>query len=414
MAVKWISSKFPGVRFYEHSTRKHGVRLDRYFSIRAQVNGKRRDEGLGWASEGWTDQKAATVLAELKKAHTTGEGAHTLAERRANAEVERQKIVEDEQTQMYEACTLADVWPRYLEIAVSTKKPESIRRERELWSIWVFPAVGSKALRQVSALDLERMKKNMSDAGRAPRSMQYALSLVRQIFNFARKAGLFVGEHPLHQVSKIRVVNQRVRFLTPEEASRLLTAVAAISMDVHDQTILSLYCGCRWGEISSLSWGQIDEGGDCIHLLDTKHGQRSVPMTSEVREMLQRRRTDASDSRPDSKVFPTRSGSPVRQVSDTFNRTVAVLGFNEGLSDRRQKVCFHTMRHSYASWLVMAGTPLYTVARLLGHSTLAMTERYAHIAPDHVREAVANLEAFGKARNGGKVVNFDAISSRGE
>jgi len=406
MAVKWVSSRFPGVRFYEHATRKHGVKLDRYFAIRAQVDGKRREEGLGWASEGWTEQKASTVLAELKKAHSTGEGAHTLAEKRGQAAAERKAREEEQLVLEKSMLSLTDLWPQYLEVAESTKKPESIRREKELWSLWVAPAVGSKPLRQISALDLERMKKKMSDAGRAPRSIQYALALVRQVFNFARKAGFFDGDHPVHQVSKTRVVNQRVRFLTPEEASRLLSALAAISMDVHDQSLLSLYCGCRWGEITSLTWGQIDEGGDCIHLLDTKHGQRSVPMTSEVREMLQRRRQEANEARPDVMVFPTRRGGPVRQVSESFNRVLAALGFNDGLSDRRQRVCFHSLRHSYASWLVMAGAPLYTVAKLMGHSTLAMTERYAHLAPDHVREAVANLEAFGKARNGGKVVSL--------
>ena len=345
-------------------------------------------------------------LAELKKAHATGEGAQTLAEKRAQAEAERQAQEEERLAQERAGLTLEAIWPGYLEVATSTKKPESVRREQDLWRLWISPTLGRTALRKIKALDLERMKKRMADAGRAPRSIQYALAVVRQIFNYARKAGFFEGDHPVRQVSKTKVVNQRVRFLTPEEAGRLLEALAGVSMDVHDQALLSLYCGCRWGEVISLTWGQVDAGGCCIHLLDTKSGQRSVPMPSEVQVMLERRRGEAFGVRADSMVFPTRSGGPVRQVSESFNRAVNALGFNEGLTDRRQRVCFHTMRHSYASWLVMAGAPLYTVAKLMGHSTLSMTERYAHLAPDHVREAVASLEAFGKARTGGKVVRL--------
>jgi integrase len=225
------------------------------------------------------------------------------------------------------------------------------------------------------------------------------------MFNFARKAGLFAGDPPTRQVSKPKVVNQRVRFLSPEEAEKLLDTLAEVSIDVRDQALLSLFSGCRWGEVAGLTWANVDFDSNNLHLLDTKHGQRSVPMTTKVRDMLGRRKSMVSDFLSDTLVFPTRTGRPSAQVSQSFHRAVDKLTLNEGLTDRRQKVCFHTLRHSYASWLVMAGTPLYTVARLLGHSTMSMTERYSHLGPDHVREAVANLEAFEKGRNG-KVVSL--------
>ncbi|MCE5282346.1 MAG: site-specific integrase, partial [Deltaproteobacteria bacterium] len=69
---KWISSKFKGVRFYEHPDRKHGVKFDRYLAIRYQKDGKRIEEGIGWTSERdpedgqhWTEAKAALVLERL-------------------------------------------------------------------------------------------------------------------------------------------------------------------------------------------------------------------------------------------------------------------------------------------------------------------------------------------------------------
>ena len=83
MGVEWKKTNFVGVRFYEHPTRKHGVQKDRYFAIRYQHEGKRREEGLGWTSEKMTAEKAALELAALKKAHTLGEGPASLEEKRA-------------------------------------------------------------------------------------------------------------------------------------------------------------------------------------------------------------------------------------------------------------------------------------------------------------------------------------------
>ncbi|MDL2313553.1 tyrosine-type recombinase/integrase [Desulfovibrio sp. OttesenSCG-928-C14] len=79
-------------------------------------------------------------------------------------------------------------------------------------------------------------------------------------------------------------------------------------------------------------------------------------------------------------------------ISNTFDIVVAELGFNDGIEDSRQKVVFHTRRHTFASWLVQRGVPLYTVAKLTGHSELRMVERYAHLAPSGVKEAAKMLE----------------------
>jgi site-specific recombinase XerD len=68
------------------------------------------------------------------------------------------------------------------------------------------------------------------------------------------------------------------------------------------------------------------------------------------------------------------------------------LGWNDKISDRRLKLVFHSLRHTFASWLIMEGTPLFTVSKLLGHGDIGMTMRYAHLAPDHLRHAAGCLE----------------------
>lgn len=166
--------------------------------------------------------------------------------------------------------------------------------------------------------------------------------------------------------------------------------------------LLSLHTGMRAGEVFSLTWGDVDIERGLLTSRDTKSGRtRHAYMTTAVKEMLRGR----CGREHNELIFIARGGQRRQQVSQAFRRVVDALGFNRGVADSRQLVTFHTLRHTYASWLVMQGTPLYTVQRLLGHQTLAMTERYSHLAPNHMREAVKGLEE-AMATPAAKVVRF--------
>ena len=78
----------------------------------------------------------------------------------------------------------------------------------------------------------------------------------------------------------------------------------------------------------------------------------------------------------------------------TFSRVVESLGLNKGVTDPRHKVTFHTLRHTFASWLVSSGTSLYTVKELLGHKTSAMVERYSHLSQEAQRQAVGVIPSI--------------------
>ena len=89
----------------------------------------------------------------------------------------------------------------------------------------------------------------------------------------------------------------------------------------------------------------------------------------------------------DDLVFTDRDGGKIKRVSFSFYRAVDELKLNEGISDPRQKVVYHTLRHTFASWLVESGESLYTVSRLLGHSSLEMAARYSHIGESTLQNA---------------------------
>jgi integrase len=82
------------------------------------------------------------------------------------------------------------------------------------------------------------------------------------------------------------------------------------------------------------------------------------------------------------------------------------LEFNKNVDDPRQKIVFHTCRHTFASWLAIQGTPLYTIAKLMGHKSISMTERYAHLSPDHKKDAVNGL-AETLRKHESKVTNIN-------
>jgi integrase len=153
--------------------------------------------------------------------------------------------------------------------------------------------------------------------------------------------------------------------------------------------IISLHSGLRAGEIFSLTWGDIDLQRGIMTLRDTKSGRtRPAFMTEDVKRIL----ADKDRGGNDDLIFTDPMGNKIKAMSRSFERIVTDLGFNEGVTDPRQKVVFHTLRHTYASWLVESGVDLYKVQKLMGHSTISLTERYAHLSNTSLQEAVKALE----------------------
>src|SRR5208337_2314006 len=186
-----------GIEARKHPTRKHGVRFDRYFRGRYTLNGKTTTVAFGWESEGWTPTDCITKLAEFKEAARKSTGKPVTLKEEQRAEEKKRRLKEEaRQLAEKESLTLERLFfDNYLPQAKTDKT--SWDRDVQLFRIWIKPVIGEKRLCDISTFDLERVKKAMLDAGSSPRTIEYALAVVRHIFNFAKARDLYHGDNPV-------------------------------------------------------------------------------------------------------------------------------------------------------------------------------------------------------------------------
>ena len=390
-ATRPNGQEYRGIRYREHPSRRHGLHPDRYYLIRYWAKGKTQNEGVGWASEGVKPSDAYKRLIDIKAALKAGT-YETQAEKKAREDRERADHEALQAEAEKAALTFGEVFKeKYLpHIRDNRRNPESVTNEEILFRLWVDPVIGKRPLAEIMPLHLERIKANVSKAGRAPRTARYTMELVRQVFNYAMRQGLYAGENPASKVKLPQVDNRRMRFLSREEAEALLENLAARSKTTHDMATLSLYAGLRFGEITALQWADVDLDRGTLLLRDTKSGKtRAAFMNEQIKAVLASR----LKGKPSDYVFPDRKhGGRIGKISSAFIRAVNELKLNQGIEDRRQKFTFHGLRHTFASWLVEDGTDLFTIKELLGHADFAMAARYSHVGAESLRAAVRKLD----------------------
>ena len=388
---KFSVKNHPGVRYYEDDERKYRGRPDRYFSIRHRVNGKLKEEGIGWESNGVTAKDASEILAELKRAKRFGAGPESLAQKR-----ERKKIEEAERQQKAlinkkENITINDLWNYYFDDTKHQKKECSWKREESLYRLWISPNIGHIAAKMVLPINLELIKKSMMEAKKSPSTIRYALAVISQIYNFGRKNDFITCQSPTKSIKKPQKDNRRQRYLTKEEAKLLLDFLKNKCLHTYEMALLSLHTGIRSGEIRSLKYGDINLNDRTIHIKDAKgYKNRTVYMTDTVFNTFVSKDFDNKDLY----VFKDKNNKMFKEVPKIFFKTVQALEFNKSIKDPRDKVVFHTLRHTFASWLVKKGYDIYHIQKLLGHSTITMTERYAHHQAKKLMSAKDLIEEF--------------------
>lgn len=363
--------------------RRFNGKPDICFDISYQIGNRLIWEKVRWESEGCSLRMAQDIRSDRMRA--IRHGSRNLPVNKKNASY------------------FKDIAERYLSWSRENKSRQG-KEDLSRYKNHLAPRFDHLRLDEIKPFDLERMKEELKKGGRSLGSTEHCLKLFRQMVNKAKLWGLFEGENPIKGVKIPNAQCPRMRFLSYEEADRLLRELAKVSMQVHDIALISLHTGMRAGEIFNMRNYDIDFINSLINISDSKNGEsRKSFMTEAVRDILMNRVSGP----PTDYVFKTWKGTKIQEISDTYPRLVEKMGFNKGITDRRYKITFHSLRHTFASWLAMQGETLLTIKELLGHKTLDMTLRYAHLIPDHKRKTTLTLEKiFNEKKNGLSLVNI--------
>lgn len=234
-------------------------------------------------------------------------------------------------------------------------------------------AFKGRRIGELSAGDIQRHYNVVAGRASAATANRH-LTLLRSIFNKAMAWEDFYGDNPCSRVKRLHEAPHRLRYLSREEMAALLEVSHPRLRPI---IVCALTTGMRRGEIFGLRWENVSLERSTIYLLRTKSGKpREVPIGNRLRTEL-----EALRPTPNGQVFDL----PLIMLRRYFNRALkdaAILGFR-----------FHDLRHTFASHFIMKTNDLPTLQNLLGHSTPAMTQRYAHLSRAHLASAMAAFES---------------------
>ena len=281
-------------------------------------------------------------------------------------------------SQHRKAPTVAALCERFFEAHVMERcKPTTQKEYRRAIDLFINPALGSFKVVDVERKDIAELHHKFRDK---PYQANRTLGVLSKMFNLSEIWGLRPdGSNPCRHVPKYRE-RKRERFLSNAELERLGQVLQSVELDGTETPYivaafrLLILTGCRLGEIQTLKWEYITADG--MELPDTKTGARRIPLPAAARAVL------SALPRLHDNSYVIAGKLPGAYASD-FQHPWRRIRAKAGLDDVR----IHDLRHTYASNAVSSGMPIQMVGRLLGHSQIQTTMRYAHLADDPVRKA---------------------------
>lgn len=283
--------------------------------------------------------------------------------------------------------TLGEMIDRYIK-DILPHKPKN-KKNRTLHLNWWKNEIGQYALADASpaliAEQRDKLARGTTSRGtsRSPSTVVRYLAALSHVFTLAVKEWGWLDDTPMRKVTKPKEPRGRVRFLSDEERTRLLAACKeSESTYLYTIVVLALSTGGRRMEILGLRWKDVDFNRNIITLHETKNGERRVlALTGHALELI-KQHSIARHLKSDL-VFPGRNlNTPIdiRTPWETALKRAEISDFK-----------FHDLRHSCASYLAMNGASLAEIAEILGHKTLQMVKRYAHLSDTHTSKVVASM-----------------------
>jgi integrase len=282
--------------------------------------------------------------------------------------------------------TFGELVDRYMRDILPAKKDA---QNRATHFVWWKEELGDFSLAEVMPPKLaecrDMLARETTSRGnhKSPATVNRYLASLSHAFSIAVREWGWLEENPLRKVSKAKEPRGRIRYLLDDERERLLvTCRESRSPDLYSAVVLALSTGARKMELLGMRWGQVDFKRCVITLHDTKNNERRVlPLTSHALEIM-RERGKAQHVESDL-VFPgknSKNSIDLRTPWQTALRQAEIEDFR-----------WHDLRHSTASYLAMNGASLAEIAEVLGHKTLQMVKRYAHLGEAHTAKVVESM-----------------------
>lgn len=327
--------------------------------------------------------------------------------------------------------TLADMIDRYIR-SVLPQKSASSQTHQEQQLYWWKEQLGDRLLSDMTPALIAEYRDRLQETPyrktdspdamtleRSPATVVRYLAALSHAFTVAMKEWGWVEENPVAKVTKPKESRGRVRFLSDEERGRLLDACReSRSPDLYLAVVLALSTGARQQEILGLKWKDVDLERRVAVLHETKNGERRVlPLAGVALEMLRERKRERFPvpcGKLDGDDFSPQRGEVEKDTRPTAGHVpgdalIAERLIFPGRTDKTQPVDlrtpfetalrkaqiedfrWHDLRHSAASYLAMNGASLAEIAEILGHKTLAMVKRYAHLSEQHTASVVERM-----------------------
>lgn len=276
-----------------------------------------------------------------------------------------------------------------LQPILPTLKPSTridYRRHLDYWE----ERIGSLKLAQLTPARLDKERDQLLATKTAATATRY-LATLSSVLTACVERWHWLTDNPLRQVAKpAAAATRKMRFLSPEEARKLLEAAAlSRSKDLHLAVLLSLTTGARAGEVLGLRWENVDLDRGVALLPDTKNREpRTLAITPEAIALLtaRKKKLTATKKKAEGLVFPSRE-NPEKPVW-LRNGWVKALK-RAGIENFR----WHDQRHSVASFLAARGASLKQIGEVLGHRSVAATAIYAHLSQDHAHQLARSMAA---------------------
>ena len=282
--------------------------------------------------------------------------------------------------------TVAEVAARYLEEHVAVRcKPGTVALSRSAIDKYILPAFGKLPL---VAVEPERVSEMHSRLHSVPYAANRAVAELSRMFNMAESWGMVPeGSNPCRLVVKHKE-RKRERFLTEGEFRRLgrilseAAAVGGVSPRAVAAIRLLMLTGCRKNEILNLRWDDVDLTVNELRLADSKTGPRVVPLSPASAKVL----ADLPRVSGNPWVIPGhKPGTYMKNLDNPWQ----IIRTRAGLENVR----LHDLRHSFASRALALGENLPMIGKLLGHTQIQTTARYAHLERDSVKASAARVAA---------------------